>query len=63
MNVSVGRIGADVSVGDGVSVFVGVTGVIIITPGVAVKGRGRIIGVAVTMPGVLDEIGVHTGNG
>ena len=58
-----GRTGANVNVGDGISVFVGVTGVIIITPEVAVKGRGRIIGVAVTMPGVLDEIGVHTGNG
>jgi len=63
VNVSVGRTGASVNVGDGISVFVGVIGVITMTLGVFVKGGGRIIGVAVTMPGVLDEIGVQTGNG
>ncbi len=63
VNVSVGRIGASVAVGDGVSVFVAVIGVITITLGVFVKGGGRIMGVAVTIPGVLDEIGVQTGNG
>jgi hypothetical protein len=63
VKVSVGRIGTEVNVGDGISVFVGVTGVITITPAVLVNGRRRIIGVAVTMPGVLDEIGVQTGKG
>jgi hypothetical protein len=63
VNISVGMIGASVAVGDGISVFVGVTGVITITPGVDVKGRVKIIGVAVTIPGVLDEIGVPIGNG
>ncbi len=32
-------------------------------PGVIVNSGGMIIGVAETMPGVLDEIGVQTGNG
>ena len=65
-------IGAIVKVGDGVSVFaeVEVMGVIMITPDVGVSvaivgnvGGRRMIGVAVTTPGVPDGIGVHTGKG
>ena len=63
VDVSVGRIGASVDVDDGVSALVGVTGVITIMPGVIVNSGGMIMGVAETMPGVLDEIGVQTGNG
>ena len=64
VEVSVRGIGAtSVEVGDGISVYMGVKGVIMIMPGVIVKGRVRIIGVAVIIPGVLDEIGVKTGKG
>lgn len=65
-------IGARVNVRDGVSVFarVGVIGVLIITSGVGDSvtivgkvGGSRMIGVAVTIPGVPDGIGVQTGNG
>ena len=61
-----------VNVRDGVSVFaiVGVIGVLIITSGVGDSvtivgkvGGSRMIGVAVTIPGVPDGIGVQTGKG
>lgn len=59
-----------VNVGDGVNVFSAVTGEITVTfeDGVWVwvfikMGGGMINGVAVTMPGVDEEIGVQTGNG
>jgi len=65
VGVSVGGIGVLVGVSEGISVFVRVTGAMIVTSGatVAVKGRVRMIGVAVTMFGVRDGITVHTGNG
>lgn len=65
--VSVGWSGVDVSVGIGMFVFVGVICVTtIMSPGVAVLtnvGGGMMSGVAVTIPGVADGIGVQTGNG
>jgi hypothetical protein len=65
VGVSVGGIAVLVGVGEGVSVFVRVTGTRTVTPGikVAVKGRVSMIGVAVTMLGVREGIGVQTGNG
>ena len=64
VEVSVRGIGAtSVEVGDGISVYMGVKGVIMIMPGVIVNGGVRIIGVAVIIPGVLDEIGVPIGKG
>jgi hypothetical protein len=67
VGVSVGRIGVLVGVGDGVSVFVSVTGAISVMPGtmVCVNGWMRIIGVAVTMLGVREggTIQVATGCG
>jgi hypothetical protein len=63
--VSVGGIGVFVEVGEGVSVFLSVTGAVGITPGikVAVKGSVIMMGVAVTMMGVLEGITVQAGNG
>jgi hypothetical protein len=54
-------------VGDGISVLVGVKtampGVVVSVTMVGKAGGSSIRGVAVTMPGVRDGIGVHTGNG
>jgi hypothetical protein len=57
--------GVLVGVGEGISVFVRVTGAMTVTPGikVAVKGRVMMIGVAVTMLGVREGMTVQTGNG
>ncbi len=65
VEVPVGVVGVLVDVGKGVSVLVSVTGTRTVTPGitVAVKGRLSMIGVAVTMLGVREGIGVQTGNG
>jgi hypothetical protein len=59
VEVPVGVMGVKVgvTVGEGISVFVGVTGVTRITPEV------RMIGVAVIMPGVREGIAVQTGKG
>lgn len=66
VNVSVGGTGEKVRVGSGVSVFVGVTGKITVTPGAIVLsnvGGDMMKGVAVTMLGVIVGMGVQTGNG
>ncbi len=68
VNVVVGCMGVKVNVGDGVNVFTDVTGEITVTFEDGVwesekMGGGMINGVGVTMPGVLEEIGVKTGNG
>ena len=69
MGVSEGIIGASVKVSDGISVTVeiGVMGVITITLDVGIitgkVGGRRMSGVAVTIPGVREGIGVQTGNG
>jgi len=51
-------------VGDGICVSVDViVGVMILPSGVKVKGRVKIMGVAVTMEGVFDATAVHAGKG
>jgi hypothetical protein len=65
VGVSVGGISVLVGVGEGISVLVSVTGTMTVTPGIVVSVKGRVImiGVAVTMLGVREGIGVQTGNG
>lgn len=66
MNGSVGGVGVNVGDAGGISVFVEVTCDMTVTTGMAElsnAGGGMISGVAVTMLGVKDGIGVHTGNG
>jgi hypothetical protein len=63
VKVMEGEICAGVNVGDEVSVFVGVTGVFAIMPGVCVYGSVRIMGVAETIPGVREGSAVKTGKG
>ena len=60
-----GGIGVLVSVGEGISVFVSVTGTMTVTPGmtVTVKGRAIMMGVAVTILGVREGITVQIGKG
>ncbi len=58
--VSEGVAGVKVIVGEGVSLLVEVAVVVMaVPPGVSVK----IMGVGLTMPGVRDGTGVHTGKG
>ena len=60
------RIGVLVSAGEGISVFVRVTGTMTVTPGmvpVTVKGNVIMIGVAVTILGVREGITVQIGKG
>jgi len=63
--VSVGGIRVFVEVSEGVSVFMNGAGTVGVTPGtkVTVKGSVIMIGVAVTMMGVLEGITVKMGNG
>jgi hypothetical protein len=65
LGVSVGGIGVLVGVSEGGSVLVGVTEATTVALGIMVSVNGRVmmIGVAVTMLGVRDGMGVHTGNG
>ena len=60
--VSDGVIDSSVNVGDGVSVSEGIAEGVIPSR-VAVNGGIRMMGVAVTIPGVWAGIGVHTGKG
>ena len=67
VGVSVGGIGVNVSVGDGVIVLSAVTGKITVTfeAGVSVLtkiGGGMMNGVGVIIPGVSEGMGVQTGN-
>ncbi len=57
--VSEGVVGVKVIVGEGVSLFIGVGDAVMVVLNASVK----IMGVGLTMPGVRDGTGVHTGKG